>query len=248
MAFATYTRTSARVGVLQLDDGQANTFGHKMLKEAYDCLLEAEKDLVDCVGALVIIGNERLLSGGFDLRVMMQGVGAGQRLVNEGAAFIERLVLFPRPVIVAATGHAIALGAFVLLTGDYRIGVASVGGKPLKIGLNETANGMEMPDFFAEGARAVLAPQYLRESVALGLIFDAPRAQTVGFLDEVVPQEKIIEVAVAKAEDLAVWCKHPAFRHNKRLVHGPLAERVLRGRREQSPDEPLRWLHPPSKL
>mmetsp|Transcript_142066 Transcript_142066/g.247552 ORF Transcript_142066/g.247552 Transcript_142066/m.247552 type:complete len:249 (-) Transcript_142066:255-1001(-) len=248
MSFATYKRVSENVGMLQLNDGRSNAFGHQMLSDAYRCLAEAEKDLLECAGALVILGNEKVFSSGFDLKAMMQGPEAAKRLVNEGAALIERLVLFPRPVVVAATGHAVALGAFVLLTGDYRIGAASVGGKPLKVGLNETANGMRMPDFFAEGARATLAPQYLRESVALGLIFDAERAQVVGFLDETVPQENVMQAAEAKAKELASWCKHPAFRHNKRLVHGPLAERVARGRREQKDKDQLRWLQPPSKL
>jgi len=248
MPFATYKRGNDRVGIIQLDDGQANAFGHQMLHEAYECLEEAEKDLVECAGALVLVGNSKVLSSGFDLKTMMQGPEAATNLINAGAALMERLVIFPRPVVVGATGHAIALGAFALLTGDYRIGASTVNGKPLKVGLNETANGMNMPNFFCEGARAVLAPQYLREAVALGLIFDAERAQVVGFLDEAVPQEKVVEAACKKASELANWCKHPAFKHNKRLVHAPMAERVNRGRREEGQGGGLKWLHPPSKL
>lgn len=248
MSFATYKRVSDKVGMLQLNDGHGNAFGHDMLREAYSCLEKAEEDLLDCSGALVIVGNERVLSSGFDLRTLARGPESIKRLVNEGAAFIERLVLFPRPVIVAATGHAVALGAFVLLTGDYRIGATSVGGKPLKVGLNETPNGMRMPEFFAEGARATLAPQYFREAVALGLIFNAERAQVVGFLDEAVPHEKVVEVAQTKAEELARWCPHPAFRRNKRIVLAPLSKLVARGRLEQGDPDHMRWLQPPSKL
>jgi len=248
MPFATYKRTEGKVGLLQLDDGQANAFGHQMLSEAYHCLVEAEKDLLECKGALVIAGNQRILSSGFDLGVMANGPDDAQAMINEGAAFIERLVVFPRPVVVAATGHAVALGAFVLLTGDYRIGAETVNGKPLKVGLNETGNGMNMPDFFAEGARAVLPPQHLREAVALGLIVDAARAQVLGFLDEVVPHGKVLEAAQAKAEFLAGWCKHPAFQHNKRLLWFQMSRTIAEGRKQQKSNEPLRWLHPPSKL
>lgn len=248
MAPATYKRVQEKVGLLQLDDGQANSFGPDMIQEVYNCLQIAEKDLLECEGSLVIAGNSRLLSGGFDLRTMMQGPDVAKKLVNQGAAMIERLVVFPRPLIVAATGHAIALGAFVLLTGDYRIGAANVGGKPLKVGLNETANGMFMPEFFMEGARNTIAPQYLREAVGLGLIFDAPRAQMVGFLDEIVPHEEVLDAAVAKAKELAEWCKHPAFRHNKKLLRGPMADRIAEGRKSQKPGEELTWLSPPAKL
>lgn len=232
-----------------MNDGQSNAFGHQMMKETYDCLVAAEEDLVACQGALVLAGSSKIFSSGFDLAVMGEGPEAAKQLINEGAALIERLVLFPRPVVAAATGHAVALGAFVLLTGDYRIGAETVKGKPLKVGLNETANNMKMPDFFAEGARATLAPQFFREAVSLGLIFDAERAKAVGFLDEAVPHERVLEAAKAKAKELAAWCKHPAFRHNKRLVQAPYAKRVMQGRSEKA-KETLRWLHPapPSKL
>lgn len=246
MAIATYKRVSSTVGVLQLDDGKTNAFGPQMLREATECLVAAEKDLLQCHGALVIAGNERLLSSGFDLRAMMAGPKEAEALIAAGAALTERLALFPRPVVVAATGHAVALGALVLLTGDYRLGPSTVGGKPLKVGLNETSNGMRMPDFFAEGARYTLAPQYLRECLALGLIYDAPRAQVVGFLDEVVAEGKVLETALAKAEELAAWCKHPAFIENKRLVRRPLDEAIARGRAEQKPTESLTWFAKPS--
>eukprot|EP00442_Polarella_glacialis_P020447 CAMPEP_0115056626 /NCGR_PEP_ID=MMETSP0227-20121206/5299_1 /TAXON_ID=89957 /ORGANISM="Polarella glacialis, Strain CCMP 1383" /LENGTH=251 /DNA_ID=CAMNT_0002441323 /DNA_START=70 /DNA_END=825 /DNA_ORIENTATION=+ len=241
MAIATYRRLSGNVGLLQLDDGQANAFGHQMLKEASEALQAAEKDLLACEGALVLAGNKKLLSSGFDLKVMMKGPQEAEALIQAGAAFVEQLALFPRPVVVAATGHAVALGALVLLTGDYRIGPATVGGKPLKVGLNETSNGMRMPDFFAEGARYTLAPQYLRECLALGLIYDATRAQVVGFLNEVVPEGKVLETAQAKAEELASWCKHPAFIQNKKLVRRPLDEVIQRGRAEQKPEDHLTW-------
>lgn len=241
MAIATYSRLTEKVGLLTLDDGKANAFGEQMLKEATDCLLVAEKDLIECHGTLVIAGNERALSSGFDLKAMMKGPTEAQALITAGAALVERLALFSRPVVMAATGHAVALGALLLLSGDYRIGTRTVGGKPLKVGLNETSNNMRMPDFFAEGARYTLAPQYLRESLALGLIYDADRAQVVGFLDEVVAEGKVLETAQAKAEELAVWCKHPAFIENKKLVRRPLDEVVARGRAGQKPDQPLTW-------
>jgi len=248
MPIATYKRVQGNVGLLQLDDGGSNAFGHEMLSEAYHCLVEAEKDLLECKGALVIAGNQRILSSGFDLGVMAGGPEAAKVMINEGAAFIEKLVVFPRPVVVAATGHAVALGAFVLLCGDYRFGADSVKGKPLKVGLNETGNGMNMPEFFAEGARAVLAPNHLREAVSLGLIVDAPRAQVIGFLDEVVPHDKVLETALAKAEYLAGWCKHPAFQNNKHLLWASASKIIAAGRRNQAADGPLKFLHPPSKL
>eukprot|EP00971_Amphidinium_carterae_P298051 5922350-Amphidinium_carterae.2 len=53
-------------------------FGHKLLKEVYDLLAEAKKDLVECTGALVVRGNGRVLSSGFDLQTM--GAGPAESL------------------------------------------------------------------------------------------------------------------------------------------------------------------------
>jgi len=246
MAIASYRRASGKVGLLQLDDGKTNTFSQQMLTEVTECLVAAEKDLLECQGALVIVGNERLLSSGFDLKAMMKGPKEAEAIIAAGAAMTEHLALFPRPVVVAATGHAVALGALLLLTGDYRIAPSTVGGKPLKVGLNETNNGMRMPDFFAEGARHTLAPQYLRGSLALGLIYDAAKAQVVGFLDDVVAEGEVLKMALAKAEQLAIWCKHPAFIENKKLLRRPLDEAIARGRAGQKPTDSLTWFAKPN--
>merc|ERR1719270_2045961 len=138
MPLATYAREEgSKVGILRLDDGAANSFSHEMCREVYECVAAAESDLGTCGGALVILGNNRVLSGGFDLKVMMSGPDNAKRLVMEGSAIIDKLLRFPRPIVVGATGHAVALGTFILLMGDYRVGPATVGGKAAKIGLNE---------------------------------------------------------------------------------------------------------------
>jgi enoyl-CoA hydratase/carnithine racemase len=67
---------------------------------------------------VVIAGREGRFSGGFDLSVFSSGDAAeGVKMLREGFSLSARLLSFPAPVVVACTGHAIAMGVFLMVTG-----------------------------------------------------------------------------------------------------------------------------------
>ena len=74
---------------------------------------------------VIITGQPGILSGGYDLKVMMAGPQAAIDLVAAGSTLARRMLAHPQPIIVACPGHAVAKGAFVLLSADYRIGVTT---------------------------------------------------------------------------------------------------------------------------
>ena len=105
------------VAVVTLDDGKANAMGFEMLSGINEILDNVEHEYE----AMVWLGREGVLSGGFDLKVIQGGDGQEiQRLVTLGVKTIMRIYGFPLPVVTAATGHAVALGGFFLLASDYR--------------------------------------------------------------------------------------------------------------------------------
>ena len=67
-------------------------------------------------------------------------------LTSRGSKMARRILSFPTPVIGVSTGHCIAMGAFLMLACDYRIGAAG----DFKVGLNETIIGMTMHNFGIE--------------------------------------------------------------------------------------------------
>ena len=69
---------------------------------------------------------------------------------------------FPTPVVVACTGHSVAMGVFLLLSGDYRVGPTG----PYKFTANEVAIGLTMPLAAVEICRQRLAPAQLNRAVA----------------------------------------------------------------------------------
>ena len=82
----------------------------------------------------------------------------------------------------ACTGHALAGGALVVLTGDYRIGASG----EFKIGLNEVTIGMPVPVLAMELARDRLATSELVRATLLAQIYNPEGAVRAGYLDAVV--------------------------------------------------------------
>ena len=108
------------VATIMLDDGKVNVLGPDMQSAISEALDRAEKDSAK---AVVIAGNQRVFSGGFDLAVFQSDdAKAALGMLAGGFELSVRCLTFPAPVIMAATGPAIAMGSFLLLSGDHRIG------------------------------------------------------------------------------------------------------------------------------
>ncbi len=202
----------AHYTLIQLDDGKANALGFAMLAEIAEALDTAEK-----AGKVVIIaGRPGKFSAGFDLTVMAGGGDEMMNLLRGGADLSQRLLNFQTPVILAVSGHALAMGALLLLSADYRIGTRG----NFKIGLNEVAIGMSLPWFGIELARARIAGVHLNNAVSLARIYDADAAIAVGYLDEAVDADELLPRAIAMAEDLGKLDMHAHQQTKERLREG----------------------------
>ncbi len=221
-------RLEGKVAVVALDDGKANAFSFAVIEGMSEAL---DRALADEAGALVFAGRPGKFSAGFDLSVMMESASARRNLVEKGARLMLRLCDFPRPVVAAVTGHALAAGAVLLTAVDLRI-AADV---PAKIGLNEVAIGMPLPIFAMELARERLSKRHLLEATALARIYGPREACDAGYVDEVVPAEGCVETAIARAAALAELAD-PAFKITKRLMHAPTMQ-VLRDTLEEDMDK-----------
>ncbi|MCB1680164.1 MAG: crotonase/enoyl-CoA hydratase family protein [Halioglobus sp.] len=196
--------------LIQMDDGKANALGFDMLEQLTAALDEAERS----AKVLVVCGRPGKFSAGFDLGVMSKGGEGMHSLLSSGARLAQRLLNFPAPVVLAVSGHALAMGALLLLSADYRIGVHGT----YKIGLNEVAIGLAMPWFGVELARARLANRHLTAAVDLAHIYDAPGAVEAGYLDEAVSEEDLLSQAFAMAEQLSALDME-AYKLTKSRVH-----------------------------
>ena len=184
------------VATITMDDGKVNVLSVAMLGEINAALDRAEADKA----AVVLAGREGRFSGGFDLGVFRSGNPAdGVKMLREGFSLAARLLAFPSPVVVACTGHAIAMGAFLLLSADYRIGAQ--GG--FKIQANETAIGMALPTAAYVITHERLTPNHAHRALALSEVYPPDdTAIAAGWLDAVVPAGEVVASAQAKAAEL----------------------------------------------
>ncbi|HEY8585069.1 MAG TPA: crotonase/enoyl-CoA hydratase family protein [Capillimicrobium sp.] len=177
------------IATITVDDGKVNA-----LSSATSTAIAAALDRAAGDEAVVVLtGRASTLSAGFDLRS-----DDWRTMLADGARLAERLLTHPQPTVIACNGHAIAMGAFLLLSADVRVGVAG----EHRIGLNEVAIGLTLPHFAIAIARHRLpAPRFDRCTVT-GPLIGPDEALAAGFLDRVVAPEELQETARAEARAL----------------------------------------------
>jgi enoyl-CoA hydratase len=178
--------------IITINNGKANAISHEViagLNASLDKAAEEKK-------VVILTGKTGFFSAGFDLKVMAKSPESAKELVTKGSKLSLRMLSFPQPIIVACSGHAIAKGAFLLLSADYRIGVEGA----FKIGLNEVMIGMTMHNAGIAIAKARLSEVYLNRSVNNAEIYSSKQAIAAGFLDIIVPEDHLMSTAVKVAE------------------------------------------------
>ena len=188
-------RLDEKVAVIEMDDGKVNAISRSMIDALNRALDRAEKE----AKAIVLCGRTGRFSGGFDLGAMRAGAEQARALVGGGAELALRLYAFPLPVVIACTGHAIAMGAVLLLSGDTRLGAEGA----FKIGLNEVSIGLALPPFALRLAEARLSKRHLVRATLEAEIYAPSRAVDAGFLDRVTSPEGLAVEALAEANRLA---------------------------------------------
>ncbi|CAN7568102.1 crotonase/enoyl-CoA hydratase family protein [Pseudomonas solani] len=217
------------VATLTLANGKVNAISPDVIAAFNAALDRAEQDRA----IVILTGQPGILSGGYDLKVMTSGPQNAVNLVAAGSTLARRMLAHPFPIIVACSGHAVAKGAFLLLSADYRIGVEG----PFSIGLNEVLIGMTMHHVGIELARDRLTKAAFQRSVVNGEMFDPKGAQEAGFLDKVVPAEELLATAQAVAQQMKK-INSTAHKNTKLKVRKALLE-TLDAAIEQDKQHPL---------
>lgn len=182
------------VATITMDDGKVNSLSPSMLAAingAFD-RAQAERAIV------VLTGRAQRFSAGFDLGIVKVGGAPAAEMFLTGFRLAERMLSFPTPIVAACTGHALAMGSFLLLASDVRFGAAGA----FKIGANEVAIGLTMPYSAVEFLRQRLTPAHLTRALLTSEIYGPEQAAAAGFLDHVVPPEAVLAEAQKHAAAL----------------------------------------------
>ncbi len=182
------------VATIVLDDGKVNVLSPAMQDEIHAALDSAEKE---DAGAVVLAGNQKVLSAGFDLSVLQgDDPDAALDMLAGGFDLSVRLLSFPKPVIIACTGHAVAMASFLLLSGDHRVGAPEC-----RIQANEVAIGMTMPYAAIEVMKVRLTRSAFQRVNSMAPSFFGADAVAAGWLDELVERSAVLTRAQEVARE-----------------------------------------------
>ena len=207
------------VALVGIDDGKVNALTPDLLDGLFGALDAAEAN----AGAVVLAGRPGVFCAGLDLNVMRGGGRAANDLLRRGGEIFLRLAEFPRPIVAACTGHALAAGAVMLLCCDMRICAAGT----YKIGLNEVAIGLPLPPIVVALARARLSPRHFTRACNIAQVYSPTEAVEVGFLDEAGSSNAAGE-ALRVATELAEGLDADAFAKTRQRTCEGLAETIIR--------------------
>lgn len=188
-------RLEDSIATITMDDGRVNALSPAMLSELDGAFDRAKADQA----VVVLTGRDQTFSAGFDLGLLKVGGQEAVAMIRAGFELAARILAFSRPVVIACNGHAIAMGVFLLLSADYRVGTAG----QHKITANEVAIGLTMPLPAIEICRQRIAPAHFTRAVLLAEVYSPDDAVDAGFLDRVVPASELCDSARAIAAELA---------------------------------------------
>jgi enoyl-CoA hydratase len=231
------------VAVLRLEHGKANALDTELLEELEATLAELEAGGAGAGAAVVLTGTGSIFSAGVDLfRVLDGGSEYLAGFLPAISRALERLFAFPRPVVAAVNGHAVAGGALLCAACDLRLAAAGGG----RIGVPELLVGVPFPVAALEILRFATPREHLQPLVYGGATHDPQAALARGLVDEVVsPPERLVPRALEAARELAALPAE-AFRLTKEQLRRPALERMRRLGPGHDPAVRAVWADPES--
>jgi enoyl-CoA hydratase len=183
------------VTVLRMTHGKANAIDLDLLaalSQALHRLREAP--------AVVLTGSGTIFSAGVDLfRVVEGGRPYLDRFLPALRKTFNEMMAFPRPLVAAVNGHAIAGGCILVETADHRVMTSGTG----RIGLTEMLVGVPFPVDAIEIVRMATGGRPLARLVNLAETVPGQRAVELGLVDELAEPEAVVARAVEVATALA---------------------------------------------
>jgi len=185
------------VGIITLNrPDQLNTFTTTLAGELNQALVDMEQDKE--IRVIIIKGNGRVFCAGIDVSVLpMKSILEYRQWVREMEKAVLTITHMLKPVIVAAHGVAAANGAGLLAAADLAIVAEGtrIGTTAINVGL--FCMGPAVPVSRSLGRKLAL------EMLLTGDFIDAERAERIGLVNKVVPQDKLMDEAMNLATKLA---------------------------------------------
>jgi enoyl-CoA hydratase len=172
--------------------------------------------------AIVITGNGRIFSAGVDLLLLLDGgVPYIRKFLPALSTMLATVFSYPKPVVAAINGHAIAGGCVLACAADKRLMAREAG----RIGVTELLVGVPFPSAAMEIMRCAMSPQYFEDAIFSGATYAPSEAAERGLVNEIVEPDALLARAIAVGKTLAAL-PPSAFTLTKRQTRAPALERL----------------------
>nr|MDO8079453.1 enoyl-CoA hydratase-related protein [Candidatus Freyarchaeota archaeon] len=176
-----------------------NAINRELVDQFYDTLIEIDRDWD--VHVVILKGAGKAFCAGADVKMVSKGLELGSDFIYETMYKVQRVNLLLKtlrpPVIAAMHKYALGGGYEFAASCDFRFCTEDtiMGPIEIEVGLLPIATGMTiMP--------RILGPQIAKKTILTGDRFDARYAKEIGFVLDVVPEEKLMDAVTAFAKKL----------------------------------------------
>ena len=206
------------VEILTINRPEARNAINGGVSRAMSAIMDELADDADCWVVIITGSGDKAFSAGMDLKAFSSGEGGDIIGASGGFAGLTTRD-FPKPIIAAVNGSALAGGFEIMLSCDLVVAAehATFGIPEAKRGLIAGAGGL------------IRMPKRLPMAVALELAMtgdaiDSARAYALGLVNKVVPAASLLDEALALADRIA--------------ANAPLAVRYSKDVMKRSADVP----------
>lgn len=202
-----------------------NAISPEMMEDLQSALNEIESGAARVV---IVTGAGRDFCAGMDLSGLKSGAAAAKRDEKSAgsgaadadpntenarrvAAMFRRFYEFPKPLIAAVTGHAVAGGCGLAMLCDFTLAVPEA-----KFGFTEVRVGF-MPALIAAFVLREIGEKRARDLLLSGRVFGAEEARELGLVSEIVAPERLRD----RALEIAAQClalSPTSLQYTKRLI------------------------------
>jgi 3,2-trans-enoyl-CoA isomerase len=230
--------TSATV---TMNRGKVNALNEDMVDELRGVFndLKANPD----ARAVILTGNGKFFSFGFDVPELYDYSPEDfTRYLQKFTGLYTDIFVFPKPVIAAINGHAVAGGCMLATACDVRL---MVGGKA-KISLNEITFGSAVFAGSVEMLRYIVGSRNAEKILLGGKMLHADEAHSLKLVDHVVHESGLLTSAASKAGEMASFNPR-AFAAIKALLRHPIAADMKSGEAQSIADFVDIWYSPETR-
>jgi 3-hydroxyacyl-CoA dehydrogenase / enoyl-CoA hydratase / 3-hydroxybutyryl-CoA epimerase len=213
------------IGVVTIDvvGDKVNTLKAEFAKQIADILQQAQA-LSQLQGLVIISGKPDSFIVGADINMIAACCTAqdARMLAQKGQSILAQIAAFPVPVVAAIHGACLGGGLELALACHSRI--CSLDDKTV-LGLPEVQLGLLPGSGGTQRLPRLVGISKALDMILTGRQVHARQALNMGLVDDAVPQDILLDVAIKRAK--AGWLDRPVLSWQQRLLSGPLGKALL---------------------